>query len=96
MNERVCDLLIEGLEPRLNQGEETVLRRFSAFMDHSDCFMTGHARRGEGLQVTFSDDDCSYTFDLTQMEGHLVRMDRGEAFPWEDLQRTSIGEPEEL
>ena len=87
MNERMCDLLLDGMDPPLPFNQQQILRRFANWMDRSNCFLTGHRRSGQTLHVQFSDDWAAYEFSVEQMDAHLNALDKGQPFPWESLRR---------
>ena len=92
MNDQVVSRLLDGLSPRIPGEEEALLRRFAAFMDHHEVWLTGHALRGGKLRLTFANDAGTYVVGLPEIRALTAVQDRGEPFPWEALARL---EPEE-
>ena len=85
MNDRVCDLFLQRMEPPLNPRDEETLRAFAALMDRHEVWLTGHALLNGVLSVGFADACHRYRVTVREMASVLAQVAHGEHQPWERL-----------
>lgn len=85
MNERICDQILDSLSRPPPSELQAALRRFVAWMDQHEIWITRHVFRNGILRLTFSDHAHDYTFSLLEMKRLLKALDRGEPFPWREV-----------
>ena len=93
MNDRMCEQIIASLSVQPAPELLAALRRFSAFMERREIWVTRHTFRNNVLRLTFSDDAYDYTFTLRDMKRLLDGLDRGEEFPWREVIDTDPNAP---